>query len=104
MKGKLKNDTAGYASKLDMMSQIIDQMAKCQRTWMNLEPVFSSGDIEKTLPSETHKFRDVDKVWRETTDQINEDPGLMELTERENLLTQFTEANKKLDDIQRSLN
>lgn len=53
---------------------------------MNLEPVFSSGDIEKTLPTETHKFRDVDKVWRDTTDQIFEEPGILELTERESLL------------------
>jgi dynein heavy chain len=66
---------------------------------MNLEPVFSSADIEKTLPDETFKFRAVDTLWRETTFQINEDPGIIELTERENLLAGFTEANKKLDEI-----
>lgn len=104
MRGKLKTETTNWATKLDMLSQIIDQMAKCQRTWMNLEPVFSSGDIEKTLPVETYKFRDVDKVWRETTDAINDDPGIMDLTERENLLGQFTDANRKLEEIQRSLN
>lgn len=43
---------------------------------MNLEPVFSSDDIEKTLPVETVKFREVDKLWRETTDQINDEPSL----------------------------
>lgn len=74
-------------------------MSKCQRTWMNLEPVFNSGDIDKTLPVETTKFKDVDKIWRDTTEQINDDKGIMELTERENLLAAFTEANKKLDDI-----
>lgn len=68
MRGKLKNDTKNWADKLDQMSQIIEQMAKCQRTWMNLEPVFSSGDIEKTLPTETTMFRDVDKLWRDQTD------------------------------------
>ena len=104
MRGKLKTETVNWNSKLDTMQQIIEQLAKCQRTWMNLEPVFNSGEIEKTLPVETMKFRDVDKLWRETTDQINDEPGIMELTERENLLTGFTEANKKLDDIQRSLN
>lgn len=50
------------------------------------------------------KFRDVDRLWRDTTEQINDEPGIMELTERENLLSAFTESNKKLDDIQRSLN
>lgn len=53
MRGKLKTETTVWNVKLDTMSQIIDQMCKCQRTWMNLEPVFSSGDIEKTLPVET---------------------------------------------------
>ena len=104
MRGKLKGETTTWNIKLDTMQQIIEQLAKCQRTWMNLEPVFNSGEIEKTLPVETMKFRDVDRLWRDTTEQINDEPGIMELTERENLLSAFTEANKKLDDIQRSLN
>jgi len=74
MKGTLKRDTIAWNLKLDTMQKIIDEMSKCQRTWMNLEPVFSSDDIEKTLPVETVKFREVDKLWRETTDQINDDP------------------------------
>jgi dynein heavy chain, axonemal len=53
MRGKLKNETSSWNNKLELMQQIIDQMAKCQRTWMNLEPVFSSADIERTLPDET---------------------------------------------------
>jgi len=60
---------------------------------MNLEPVFSSDDIEKTLANETKWFREVDKLWRETTDQINDDPSILELTERENLLNSFIHAN-----------
>lgn len=60
---------------------------------MNLEPVFSSDDIEKTLPTETVKFREVDKLWRETTDQINDEPSLQDLTDRENLLNSFIHAN-----------
>jgi dynein heavy chain len=76
MKGTLKRDTIAWNVKLDTMQKIIDEMSKCQRTWMNLEPVFSSDDIEKTLPVETVKFREVDKLWRETTDQINDEPSL----------------------------
>lgn len=70
---------------------------------MNLEPVFSSADIERTLPEESVKFKFVDTLWRDTTTAINDDPGIVELTERENLLSAFTEANKKLDEIQRKL-
>lgn len=104
MKGNLKRDTVAWNVKLDTMQKIIDEMGKCQRTWMNLEPVFSSDDIEKTLANETKWFREVDKLWRETTDQINDDPSILELTERENLLNSFIHANYQLDNIQRSLN
>lgn len=104
MKGTLKRDTVAWNVKLDTMQKIIDEMSKCQRTWMNLEPVFSSDDIEKTLPVETVKFREVDKLWRETTDQINDEPSLQDLTDRENLLNSFIHANNQLEIIQRALN
>ena len=34
---------------------------------------------------------------------IEEDPGIVDLAEKENIINQFIEANKKLDKIQKSL-
>ena len=37
---------------------------KVQTAWMALEPVFSSDDIMKQMPTEGKKFKEVDNVWR----------------------------------------
>ena len=45
MEGKLKIESNSYVKKLTDISDLIQQMAKVQRTWMYLEPIFSSEDI-----------------------------------------------------------
>jgi len=76
----------------------------CQRTWMYLEPIFASDDINKTMPTESALFKEVDNLWRTTMEQIEADPGILDLIERDNIANQFQEANRKLDRIQKSLN
>jgi len=56
------------------------------------------------MPSEGSWFRDVDNLWKTTMDAIDNDPGIIDLVERENIKTAFEDANKKLDRIQKSLN
>jgi dynein heavy chain len=99
MKGKLRVETKNWETKLNNMSELIEEIAKCQRTWMYLEPIFASDDIHKQMPTEGALFKDVDTLWKGTMDAIVNDPGIMELIERENIKLQFEDANKKLDKI-----
>jgi dynein heavy chain len=46
-----------WSVKLNKMSEILEQWLNCQRNWMYLEPIFSSPDITKQLPSEAQKFK-----------------------------------------------
>lgn len=50
MKGKLRNETKGWETKLNNMSELIEEVCKCQKTWMYLEPIFASDDIHKQMP------------------------------------------------------
>ena len=104
MKGKLRNETKAWETKLNNMSELIEEVSKCQKTWMYLEPIFASDDIHKQMPTEGSWFRDVDTLWKVTMDAIDNDPGIIDLIERENIKQQFEDANKKLDKIQKSLN
>lgn len=70
---------------------------------MYLEPIFASDDIMKTLPTEGKMFNDVDTLWKLTMKSIEEEPGITDLAEKENIMQHFEEANKKLDKIQKSL-
>lgn len=101
---KLKTDTKNWEGKLTTMQDIISEINRCQKQWMYLEPIFSSEDIGKTLAAELTAFQDVDRLWRATLEQIDGEPGIFDLAERDSILTMFTEANKKLEKILRSLN
>ena len=39
-------------TKLNYMSEMIEEIKKCQRTWRYLEPIFASEDIHKQMPTE----------------------------------------------------
>lgn len=49
-------------------------------------------------------FKDVDSLWKQTMTQISEEPGIMDLVDRDNIKNQFETANKQLDKITKSLN
>jgi dynein heavy chain len=103
-RGLLQRDTKNWESKLTQMSLLIEEITKCQRAWMKLEPIFSSGDIGKTLANESIAFQDVDKLWKTTMEQIESDPGIIELADRDSIKQLFEDANKKVEKIERSLN
>jgi dynein heavy chain len=99
MKGKLRTDSKTWETKLNNMSELVDEMMKVQRGWMYLEPIFASDDIEKQMPTEAANFREVDTLWKTTMEGINEQPGIMDLAEKEGIKQSFDDANKKLDKI-----
>jgi dynein heavy chain len=86
------------------MSELFEEILKVQRTWMYLEPIFSSGDIGMTMPNEAKAFQQVDKLWKDTMEGVEQEKAIMDLQEKEGIRDQFKEANKKLDVIQKKLN
>ena len=100
----LRKEAKQWEGKLRELSDIIDEIRKCQKAWMYLEPIFSSDDIHKQLPTEGPMFLAVDTYWRHQMELILQDPGLLDLLDRENLKTTFHTHNDNLDKIQKSLN
>lgn len=46
---------------------LVDEWINCQRTWLYLEPIFSSEDIMRQLPTEARRFNSVDQLWKKVT-------------------------------------
>jgi len=100
----LRKEAKQWEGKLRELSEIIDEIRKCQKAWMYLEPIFSSDDIHKQLPTEGPLFNAVDSYWRQQMELILQDPGLLDLLDRESLKITFQGHNARLDSIQKSLN
>nr|XP_026485669.1 dynein heavy chain 3, axonemal [Vanessa tameamea] len=97
-------DMVAWEEKLISMQDILDQWLQCQATWMYLEPIFSSEDIMRQMPTEARNFRDVDKEWRTIMAATQKEPMVLKATDYPGLLKKLRYSNALLDDIQRGLN
>ncbi len=92
-----------WNNKLKIMSDVLEEWAKCQGEWMYLQPIFDSADIAKQLAAESKKFKTVDSTWKHTMQQANKVLLVLEMCSQDGLLERLQEANKNLQTIQREL-
>ncbi len=86
------------------VEEIIENWLKVQGTWLYLEPIFSSDDIQKQMPVENERFRIVDGTWRESMAATAADPKVTEVAKTEGLVARLVQANELLELIQKGLN
>ncbi|KMQ95743.1 dynein heavy chain axonemal [Lasius niger] len=93
-----------WEEKLIMMQDIIDQWLLCQATWMYLEPIFSSEDILRQMPTESRNFRRIDKIWRNIMLYVLDNKRVIDATAMPNMLQELKLCNSLLEEIQKGLN
>ncbi len=53
---------------------VMEEWAVCQRSWLYLEPIFSSEDIMRQLPAEGKRYQTMDRMWRKIMQSAKQDP------------------------------
>jgi len=99
-----------WGATLMTVSEVLDEWLKVQRSWMYLEPIFSSGDIQKQLPTEYKRFAAVDKNWRTTLAAARGGAGAnptpqksIQFCNNPKLLERWQEGNRYLEMVQKGL-
>jgi len=100
----IKSKAMVWEQRLQYIQSLIDEILKCQRAWMYLEPIFGSEDIMRQMPTEGRRFAAVDATWRKVLNKVHDVPSVMEITSDETLVPKFRAANEKLEQIQKGLN
>ena len=88
---------------LNTVSEVLDEWIQVQRSWLYLQPIFDSPDINKQLPTEGKKFATVDKNWRQTLQLAASKPNAIKFCNNDKLLDRFQESSKYLDQVQKGL-
>lgn len=100
---EIRGQVEDWEKKLGYIGDVIDEWLTFQRQWMYLENIFNAEDIQKQLPSEAKQFQIVDKFWRDIMMRCKKNSLIIECCGSEALLSKFQNANKTLEDIQKSL-
>jgi dynein heavy chain, axonemal len=92
-----------WESKLRTVQEVLEAWMTCQRSWLYLEPIFSSDDIVTQLPVESKRFTTMDRTWRRIMSQAKAKPGVVECCSDFKLLDSFKECNKLLELVSKGL-
>ncbi|KAJ3087451.1 Dynein heavy chain 1, axonemal [Quaeritorhiza haematococci] len=92
-----------WESKLRTVQEVLDAWMLCQKSWLYLEPIFSSEDITTQLPVESKRFTTMDRTWRRIMSQAKAKPGVVDFCADYKLLDSFRECNKLLELVSKGL-
>ncbi|XP_076227546.1 dynein axonemal heavy chain 7 isoform X3 [Nomia melanderi] len=98
-----EKETLEWESKLLLLLDIMDYWLQVQATWMYLEPIFSSADIQQQMPEEGRRFSAVDKIWREIMQLVSADSRVMSVIGIDKMLERLKKCSNLLDLIQKGL-
>ncbi|TPX68902.1 hypothetical protein SpCBS45565_g02819 [Spizellomyces sp. 'palustris'] len=97
-------ETRAWEERLLTMQEIVDEWLKVQATWLYLEPIFSSEDIMRQMPTEGKRFVSVNKTWKDIMAFCVVDQHVLRVCAMPDLLHKLKDSNNELELIQKGLN
>ena len=89
---------------MGLMMEILEYWLEVQRTWLYLEPIFSSEDIVLQLPALSNRFSKVNATWRKIMGIAHNTPNALSFcTNTSKLLDQLRDACRSLELVQKGL-
>ncbi|XP_053154302.1 dynein axonemal heavy chain 1 isoform X2 [Hemicordylus capensis] len=92
-----------WENKLKMTQDVLEEWLTCQRSWLYLEPIFSSEDINRQLPVESKRYQTMERMWKKIMKHADENREVINVCPDPRLLEKLRECNKLLDLVQKGL-
>ena len=97
----LRAEADGWANKLRLFSDTLDEWLACQRSWMYLESIFAAPDLQRQLPVELKLFQTVDGAWKALMKGVGADPDALKQATQPGLLDNIQNWNSTLATAQK---
>ncbi|XP_066453022.1 dynein axonemal heavy chain 1 isoform X2 [Eleutherodactylus coqui] len=94
---------SSWESKLQLTQDVLEEWLTCQRSWLYLEPIFSSDDINRQLPVESKRYQTMERTWKKIMRNAEENKQVISLCPDPRLLESLRECNKLLELVQKGL-
>jgi dynein heavy chain len=95
----LAADVNAWKIQLVRVQEILEQWTKVQIGWLYLWPIFSSEDIQRSMPQISQSFSSVDKIWRNIMIQTVTQPTVLEACQQGRLFENFLQCNSTIERI-----
>ncbi|KAK7819786.1 hypothetical protein U0070_012392 [Myodes glareolus] len=92
-----------WETKLKLTQEVLEEWLNCQRSWLYLEPIFSSEDITRQLPVESKRYQTMERIWRKIMRNAYENREVINVCSDQRLLDSLRDCNKLLDLVQKGL-
>jgi dynein heavy chain len=86
------------------ITDILEALSKLQTKWFQLQPIFESPDITKSIPHDAAIFAKADKSFKEIIRGLKVTTNVKEICSDENLLGKINESNEWLEQVEKGLN
>ena len=103
-KGPFAEQITKWNKDLLLISMVLEEWNKCQKSWIYLQPVFDSGDIAKDIPYEHKKFKMTDRMWQDLMNSLNTNRNVKQCCLQEGLFEKLKDANNNLENVEKGLN
>ncbi|XP_033612844.1 dynein heavy chain 1, axonemal isoform X2 [Fukomys damarensis] len=94
---------SSWETKLKLTQEVLEEWLNCQRSWLYLEPIFSSEDITRQLPVESKRYQTMERIWRKIMKNAYENQEVINVCSDQRLLDSLRDCNKLLDQVQKGL-
>ncbi|XP_067102135.1 dynein axonemal heavy chain 1 [Osmerus mordax] len=94
---------SAWETKLRMTQDVLEEWLTCQRSWLYLEPIFSSDDINRQLPVEGKRYQTMERTWRKVMTRAHDNKQVIDLCPDPRLLDSLKDCNKLLELVQKGL-
>ncbi|XP_004676628.1 PREDICTED: dynein heavy chain 1, axonemal [Condylura cristata] len=92
-----------WESKLKLTQEVLEEWLNCQRSWLYMEPIFSSEDINRQLPMESKRYQTMERIWRKIMKNVYDNREVINVCSDQRLLDSLRDCNKLLDLVQKGL-